>query len=236
MAELCPGIIFPTPYPPGYGGTPLVPRVRRPLHGVSGSMHEGAQDRNAGWHLQLSRGVTGRLRTSLALGHAVAPEEHPCPHRPARGRPSGPTPGPRAAPGAGAPRGRRPGTPPARRTASSAGRRSVVSWCPPSSRGTDPPWGARPPPRAASPPSPRSAGRSCAAPPAWRAARRRAAGAGGAPRRHMRVECTEWPEAAGPTAPGGRTGARVRVRGVRRETDGLRTDTPIGFRPTSLMN
>ncbi len=28
MAELCPGIIFPTPYPQGYGATPCLPRAR----------------------------------------------------------------------------------------------------------------------------------------------------------------------------------------------------------------
>lgn len=38
--ELCPGIIFPTPYPQGYGGTPPLPRSRDGRGRVPGSMHE----------------------------------------------------------------------------------------------------------------------------------------------------------------------------------------------------
>lgn len=58
-AELCPGIIFPTPYPQGYGDTPLLPRACPPIRGVPGSMPEPAADGNAAWWLQPS---TGRHR------------------------------------------------------------------------------------------------------------------------------------------------------------------------------
>lgn len=89
-AELCPGIIFPSPYPQGYGDTPLLPRACPPIRGRS---REHARAR-PGWQCRLvatavyrppqapqashrrpggvhrrsrtSAPVTGRLRPSLA--------------------------------------------------------------------------------------------------------------------------------------------------------------------------
>lgn len=60
-AELCPGIIFPTPYPQGYGDTPPLPRARSPTHGVPGSMHEHAPYGNGACTVQASARTPGSL-------------------------------------------------------------------------------------------------------------------------------------------------------------------------------
>lgn len=152
-AGLCPGIIFPTPYPEGYGDTLLMPSAGRPTHGVPGSMHEAAPDGNAGWHLQRSGEVTGRFRSSLAVGPAAASWELPCPHH----RPLGPLrtrrgedTGRRGAGPSRRPPGPPSGLPRSRRGRCSGGRRSVVRWSPWFSRCTAR-SSARPWPREAPP-------------------------------------------------------------------------------------
>lgn len=58
-AELCPGIIFPSPYPPEYGDTPLMPTARRSSPAFQGACPSRPVNGNAGWYLQLPAGAAG---------------------------------------------------------------------------------------------------------------------------------------------------------------------------------
>lgn len=76
----CPGIIFPTPYPQGYGATPPLPRPPQSACDVPGSMPEAAPYGNAGCVVHRARvnsgppSVTsGRASTT---GHTPASHSH----------------------------------------------------------------------------------------------------------------------------------------------------------------
>lgn len=76
----CPGIIFPTPYPQGYGATPPLPRPPQSACDVPGSMPEAAPYGNAG--CVVHRACVNRRRHSVtsgragAAGHPPAPRSH----------------------------------------------------------------------------------------------------------------------------------------------------------------
>ncbi|MDQ0842942.1 hypothetical protein QFZ68_002622 [Streptomyces sp. V1I6] len=73
--ELCPGIIFPAPYPKGTATLLSCPGPAAPMRDVPGSMPERAQDRNAAWPLQPSarHRVTGDHGPRWPVGHPAAP-------------------------------------------------------------------------------------------------------------------------------------------------------------------
>jgi hypothetical protein len=117
----CPGIIFPTPYPQGYGATPPLPRPPQSACDVPRSMPEAAADGNAGCVVHRGRpaGDGTRLpaaadtrrrpsgttespphRVAIASRHRTAPGSDAAPApAPAtdRPRPSPPPTGPRPA-------------------------------------------------------------------------------------------------------------------------------------------
>lgn len=76
----CPGIIFPTPYPQGYGATPPLPRPPQSACDVPGSMPEAAPYGNAGCvvHRSLREQGTafGDRRVGGAIGHTPAPQSY----------------------------------------------------------------------------------------------------------------------------------------------------------------
>jgi hypothetical protein len=76
----CPGIIFPTPYPQGYGATPPLPRPPQSACDVPGSMPEAAPYGNAGCVVHRAR-VNGGPSSATSkqpstTGHAPAPQSH----------------------------------------------------------------------------------------------------------------------------------------------------------------
>lgn len=120
----CPGIIFPTPYPQGYGATPPPPRPAQSACDVPRSMPEAAANGNAGCAVHRGRPSGGRRRVTGRGGHPSATESHhrvttrtvttasnhhgapgsgavPAPAPPARPRPSPPPTGPRPPSSAG---------------------------------------------------------------------------------------------------------------------------------------
>src|SRR6478735_2360084 len=78
----CPGIIFPTPYPQGYGATPPLPRPAQSARDVSRSMPEADPDGNAACAVHRRSGpgrlpsVTGRSRIRRPSGPRARPP-HP---------------------------------------------------------------------------------------------------------------------------------------------------------------
>lgn len=94
----CPGIIFPTPYPQGYGPTPPLPRPPQSACDVPRSMPEAAADGNAGCVVHRGRPTGGRYRVTGRGGHPSATEPH---HRVTTRRVTT-APNHRAAPGSGA--------------------------------------------------------------------------------------------------------------------------------------
>lgn len=66
----CPGIIFPTPYPQGYGATPPLPRPPQSACDVPGSMPEAALYGNAG--CVVHRACVNRRQHSVTSGRAGA--------------------------------------------------------------------------------------------------------------------------------------------------------------------
>lgn len=72
----CPGIIFPTPYPQGYGATPPLPRPPQSACDVPRSMPEAAADGNAGCVVHRGRPGEGRRLATGRGGHPSATEWH----------------------------------------------------------------------------------------------------------------------------------------------------------------
>ncbi|GGV73530.1 hypothetical protein GCM10010512_46150 [Streptomyces thermoviolaceus subsp. thermoviolaceus] len=76
-AELCPGMVFPSPYPEEYGGTPVKPRSRALSVAVSRSMHDRRPERNGCCLVQVVCGgitcrrgsVTYRFRVRRSTAH-----------------------------------------------------------------------------------------------------------------------------------------------------------------------
>jgi hypothetical protein len=100
----CPGIIFPTPYPQGYGATPPLPRPPQSACDVPRSMPEAAADGNAGCVVHRRRSTGERYWVTDRGGHLSATEPHhrvttrrvaTAPnHRAARGGGAAPAPAP----------------------------------------------------------------------------------------------------------------------------------------------
>lgn len=76
----CPGIIFPTPYPQGYGATPPLPRPPQSACDVPGSMPEATPYGNAGCVVHRAcvnrRPHSVTSRRAGAAGHTSAPRSH----------------------------------------------------------------------------------------------------------------------------------------------------------------
>lgn len=91
----CPGIVFPTPYPQGYGATPPLPRPPQSACDVPGSMPEAAPYGNAGCVVHRGR-ANGRPHS---VTDGIGPRRPPAPAAESRHR-------------ARRTGGRRPGAPP----------------------------------------------------------------------------------------------------------------------------
>lgn len=230
--ELCPGIIFPGPYPQGYGDTPLLPRPCRPNRAFQGACPRPPR-------MAMPLGVYSRPDGPAPPGGQTGPPTGPRCRIRGRGRRSadGRAPGatvtgmvrsslaPRSPPAASrelpCPHARPPRPPalrtprPSRRATWSAGPPSAALSSPSSSSSTERPSAGPPRPPSASPPSPRPAGSSCGTPsgarhgPAPRARRRPLRGAAGRLR--------------------GRTGALVTAEVVRPKTDPFARSHPYDF-------
>lgn len=143
----CPGIIFPTPYPQGYGATPPLPRPPQSACDVPGSMPEAAPYGNAGCVVHRSLREQGTAFGDRRVGGAPSATRRrrrvTAPHAPHR----------RAAPGgAEAERCRKPSP----RRCSAVHRRRSPAWrsAHPSTRPpVRPPTGCRHPCRFRRPPS-----------------------------------------------------------------------------------